>query len=141
MDMAEVAYMTRYKFSHSSLSRLKNVHPILIAITALALRRYADMDFGVIEGVRTEERQKEMVEKGASQTMRSYHLVGDDGFGRAVDLAPWKDGKIPWHDWGAFEQLADAMQDAANELGYGNKLTWGGDWDSLRDGPHFQLEI
>ena len=48
-------------------------------------------DFTVIEGVRTKERQKELLYKGVSKTMNSRHITG-----HAVDIVPVKDGVIGW---------------------------------------------
>lgn len=98
------------------------------------VRRAAEIttvDFVVTEGLRTKERQAQLVAKGASRTMQSKHLVG-----RAVDLAPVIDGVVRW-DWPPFYNLADAMKAAALELGV--RIAWGGDWGSFKDGPHFEL--
>lgn len=133
--------MRQYQFSETSLRRLHGVHPILVTIVTLALRKYTDEDFTVLEGERSRRRQRELVNKGKSQTMDSKHLLQDDGYAHAVDLGPLTGGEIPWDDWSAFERLADAMQEAADEIGYGDRLTWGGDWDSLRDGPHYEINL
>ena len=69
-----------------------------------------------------------LVKEGKSQTMNSRHLTG-----HAVDLVPFP---VSW-DWTYFYPIADAMKDAAQELGV--DLEWGGDWKSFKDGPHFQL--
>ncbi|MBB1175118.1 M15 family peptidase, partial [Klebsiella pneumoniae] len=65
------------------------------------------------------------------------HLKQQDGFGHAVDLAPLVGGAIPWNDWEQFRRLADVVKACAAELG--TPVEWGGDWKSLKDGPHFQL--
>ena len=126
-----------YKFSRRSLDNLRGVHPDLVAVVVAALYRYATVDFTVIEGVRDQDRQAEMVRQGKSWTMDSKHLIQPDGFAHAVDLAPWVDGGIPWDDWQAFYNLSQAMKFAARYMGV--TITWGGDW-KVRDGPHFQLE-
>lgn len=91
-----------------------------------------DVDFIVTEGLRTKERQAQLVKAGASMTMNSKHLVG-----RAVDLAAVVDGEVRW-DWPLYHKLAKAMKQAAQELGV--PITWGGDWKSFKDGPHFELK-
>lgn len=118
-------------FSDRSRENLQGVHPDLITLVKRALEISAN-DFAVIEGVRSAERQREMVAKGASRTLNSRHLTG-----HAVDLAPWVKGIIPWDDWQAFEEVARAMKQASAERGI--PITWGGDWLQLRDGPHFEL--
>jgi peptidoglycan L-alanyl-D-glutamate endopeptidase CwlK len=118
------------KFSARSLQRLEGVHPHLQAVVHRALELSA-VDFAVIEGLRTQKRQQELVAAGASKTMNSRHLTG-----HAVDLAPYIAGQIRW-DWPPFHQIAAAMKQAAKESNVA--LEWGGDWKSFKDGPHFQL--
>jgi len=48
-------------------------------------------DFRVQEGLRTGERQAELVARGASRTMRSRHLAG-----HAVDLVAPGGSEISW---------------------------------------------
>lgn len=119
-----------YKLSARSLAKLKGVHEDLVAVVKRAIE-ITDVDFGVTEGLRTVERQKELVAKGASQTMRSRHLTG-----HAVDLVAYVGSEARW-DWPLYDKIADAMKRAAKELDI--PLEWGGDWKTLKDGPHFQL--
>ena len=119
-----------FTLSARSESKLKGAHPDLVKVVRLAIQR-SEVDFVVTEGLRTKARQAELVAAGASQTMRSRHLTG-----HAVDLAALVGRKVRW-DWPLYAKLAAAMKGAAAELGV--PLEWGGDWKSLRDGPHFQL--
>ncbi|WP_287814546.1 M15 family metallopeptidase [Achromobacter sp.] len=128
--------MPGFNLSARSLQRLDGVHPRLVEIVKLAIQR-TTVDFTVVEGVRTAERQRELVAQGASQTQNSLHLKQQDGFGHAVDLAPLVGGAIPWNDWEQFRRLADVVKACA--AGLGTPVEWGGDWKSFRDGPHFQL--
>ena len=117
------------------------------------------IDFGVICGLRTIEEQKELVAKGASQTMKSKHIDG-----LAVDLMAYVGGRASW-ELNLYDDIADAMKIAADEEDV--SLRWGAawhindlrEWDSsmqdamneyidLRrgqgrrpfiDGPHFEL--
>jgi peptidoglycan L-alanyl-D-glutamate endopeptidase CwlK len=118
-----------YKLSQRSIDRLKGVHPDLVSVVKLAIER-SEIDFMVIEGLRTKERQKELVAAGASKTMNSRHITG-----HAVDLAAYING-IRW-DWPLYEKIAKAMKQAAYELNI--RIEWGGDWKSFKDGPHFQI--
>lgn len=128
--------MSQFQLSQRSLQRLEGVHPRLVAVVKLAIQR-TPVDFTVVEGLRTAERQRELVAKGASQTLNSLHLRQADGYGRAVDLAPLVGGAIPWDRWQAFADLADVVKSCAAEVGV--PVEWGGDWRTLKDGPHFQL--
>jgi len=116
-----------YSLSQRSMQNLSGVHPDLVAVVKRAIE-ITEQDFSVIEGVRGINRQRELVAKGASQTMNSRHLTG-----HAVDLAPYP---LSW-DWEYFYPIADAMKVAAEEFGV--DLEWGGDWVNFKDGPHFQL--
>ncbi|MCT7656151.1 M15 family metallopeptidase [Oceanimonas sp. NS1] len=123
-----------FTFSKRSEQNLHGVHPDLVAVVRQALALTV-VDFMVTEGVRTPERQRELVKRGASQTMNSLHLPQADGYAHAVDLAAWV-GEVRW-DWPLYHKIADAMKQAAAELGI--PIEWGGDWTSFKDGPHFQL--
>jgi peptidoglycan L-alanyl-D-glutamate endopeptidase CwlK len=87
----------------------------------------------VLEGLRTEERQAELVASGASQTMNSRHLTG-----HAVDLAPIdpSTNEITW-EWDYYYILEPHIKEMAEAL-YIN-INWGGDWTSFKDGPHWEL--
>lgn len=123
-----------FQFSKRSEQNLHGVHPDLVAVVRKALA-LTSVDFMVTEGVRTPERQRELVKRGASQTMNSLHLPQADGYAHAVDLAAWVGG-VRW-DWPLYHKIAEAMKLAAAELGI--PIEWGGDWTSFKDGPHFQL--
>ena len=120
-----------FKLSDKSLSRLQGVHPDLVKVVKRAIE-ITPVDFVVIEGLRTKARQAYLLDAGKSRTMNSYHLTG-----HAVDIAPIVDGKVSW-DWKFFHPMAKAMKKAAKELNV--ELTWGGDWKTFPDGPHFQIE-
>lgn len=119
-----------FQLGKRSLQRLEGVHPDLVKVVKRAIT-ITPIDFTVLEGLRTEEQQRENVRKGASQTMKSRHLTG-----HAVDIVPLVDGVVSW-DWKHYYPLAEAMKTAASQLGI--SIEWGGDWKTLKDGPHFQL--
>lgn len=120
-----------YRLSRRSLERLQRVHPDLVRVVMRAIE-ITEVDFGITEGVRTIEKQREYFAKGASKTMNSRHLTG-----HAVDLAAYIGAEVRW-DWPLYHKLAAAMKAAAKELGVA--IVWGGDWSSFRDGPHFELD-
>jgi peptidoglycan L-alanyl-D-glutamate endopeptidase CwlK len=120
-----------FKWSDRSLWRMKGIHPDLRRVMDRALK-LVPIDITVLEGVRTKERQRQLVRKGASKTMNSRHLTG-----HAVDIAPLgDDGQVSW-DWPLYHQIAPAIKQAAAEEGV--PIEWGGDWQSFKDGPHWQL--
>lgn len=119
-----------FTFSDRSYRNLRGVRPELIAVATLALAR-SEIDFVVTEGLRSHQRQMDLVKEGASRTLDSRHLTG-----HAIDVAALSDGKIVW-DWPACERIAAAFKSAAADLGIA--IVWGGDWPGFRDGPHFEL--
>jgi peptidoglycan L-alanyl-D-glutamate endopeptidase CwlK len=113
-----------------SLARLEGVHPDLVKVVQLAIRK-SDLDFAVLEGRRTVDRQRQLFAQKATKTMNSRHLTG-----HAVDLAPVINGDVSW-DWPLYHRLAKTVKAAAAELGV--PITWGGDWRTFKDGPHWEL--
>ena len=111
------------------MQRLSGVHPDLVRVIS---RARASADFVVTEGLRSTERQRQLVASGASQTMASPHLTG-----HAVDVAALVGGVVRW-DWPLYDRLAQAVKKAAAEEEVA--IVWGGDWPKFRDGPHFELD-
>jgi peptidoglycan L-alanyl-D-glutamate endopeptidase CwlK len=121
--------------SQRSHERLDGAHPDLIKV-AVRAAQISDIDFTVLEVLRTLERQRQLVAKGASKTMKSRHLPGSDGKSRAMDIAPMIEGQVSW-DWPLYHKLAKVIKQAANDVGV--PIEWGGDWRNFKDGPHWQL--
>lgn len=119
-----------FKLGEKSKAKMIGVHPDLIRVVERAIE-ISEVDFTVLEGLRTVARQKVLVKTGASKTMHSRHITG-----HAVDLGAMVGGKVRW-DWPLYFKLADAMKQASAELI--TPIDWGGDWKSFKDGPHFQL--
>ena len=136
--------------------RLEGVHPDLVRVVRNAAEGGAI--FRVTEGLRTPERQRQLVAEGKSQTLNSRHLTG-----HAVDVVPLDDaGNVSWA-WGLYFPLADAFRAAA--IAEGVPVIWGGAWGQemaqyatakagqaayvarvkeagrkpFLDGPHFEL--
>ena len=141
--------MTRampFALSKTSRRNLQGVHPDLIRVVERAISA-TDLDFRVNEGLRSKERQAQIVASGASHTTRSRHLTG-----HAVDLVALLDGAVRW-DWPLYIRLANVMRQAADLEKV--PLERGGNWrriDGLRfdvtshdlsrefpDGPHYKL--
>lgn len=119
-----------FKLGKRSLSRLQGVHSDLVKVVERAIQ-ITPVDFTVLEGLRSPERQRQLYEAGASQTLKGRHLTG-----HAVDLGAWVGDEVRW-DWPLYHKIAAAMKQAAKELG--TPITWGGDWKGFPDGPHFEL--
>ncbi len=119
-----------FKFGRSSKKRLEGVHPDIKRLAERALE-LSSVDFGISQGVRTKEEQRELVRAGASRTMNSRHLTG-----HAIDIVCYVGGAVSWH-FPVYEKVHDAFRKASIELNI--PYTWGGYWPTLRDGPHYEL--
>ncbi|WP_262264639.1 M15 family metallopeptidase [Pantoea dispersa] len=127
-----------YNLSKRSKDNLIGVSPQLIAVVYLSIE-ISPIDFMVFEGVRTFERQRMLVAKGLSKTLKSKHLTGE-----AVDLVPLVNGRLTWEDRMAFRLIKDAMFNVASKQNV--RIKWGGDWGKFNenenpfyDGAHFEM--
>ena len=136
-----------YQFGSRSNEKLSGVNPDLVAVMKRAIS-ISTQDFSIIEGLRTVERQRELVDTGKSQTMNSRHITGD-----AIDLVSYP---VSW-EFEAFYPIADAVIQAAKDCDVA--VRWGGNWrvndlrewegtakelvdaydGSFYDLPHFEL--
>ena len=132
-----------FKLGKNSLARLQGVDETLVNVVKRAIE-ISEVDFTVMEGVRTLERQRELYAQGRTApgkivtwTMKSRHIEG-----KAVDLVPYP---LDWNDLEKFNKIKDAMFQAARELDV--NLRWGADWDGdgkyrekgEYDSPHFEI--
>ena len=120
-----------YRLGLRSLNNLRGVHPDLVRVVKRAIQ-LTEVDFTVIEGLRTAARQRELHKKGATRTLRSRHITG-----HAVDLGAWVDNQVDW-SWPLYHKIASAMKEAAKELDVA--IVCGADWKRFPDGPHFELD-
>lgn len=112
------------------MARLKGVNPDLVRVIKRASTA-SKVPFMVVEGLRTMERQRQLLRAGATKILNSRHITG-----HAVDLVPLIDGKPTWH-WPTYRKLAPYVWAAAKAEKV--PLEWGGDWKNFPDAPHWQL--
>lgn len=142
------------RFSKRSLDNLQGVHPDLVRVMEAAILD-TPIDFTITEGLRSDQRQKDLYAQGRTKAgprvtnadgvrnLSNHQDAADgkrDGLGQAVDLYPYFDGKVqvngPEVDK-ALHTIAAHIKATAARLGIA--ITWGGDWKSPYDPPHFQL--
>lgn len=120
-----------YRLGSRSQARLVGVHPRLVAVVRRAIE-LTSHDFAITCGLRTREEQLKLFLAGASQVngtdRLSKHQVQDDGWGHAVDLVPWADGRA-WWDLERCYPVAAAVRAAAQEEDA--QVRWGGFWGIL----------
>ena len=108
-----------FKLSRRSKERLIGVEEDIIKVVRRAIE-ITEIDFGVTEGLRTLQKQKEYLEKGVTTTLKSKHLEG-----KAVDLVAYLGNRISW-EITLYDNIADAMKQAAIELNV--PIRWGAAW-------------
>lgn len=157
--------MAQFSLGERSVQRLLGVRPDLVAVVRRAIEITAQ-DFMVLEGVRTERRQRELYGQGRTAaelravgvdpalakpgmqkvtwTLKSNHFKQKDGYGHAVDLVPYP---LDWNTLAKFDAIADAMAQASKELGVA--IRHGADWDmdgkrrerGESDNPHWEIPL
>ena len=128
------------RFGKRSMRNLEGVHPLLVD---WALELVTIVDCSVVSGVRDMTTQRQYVSLGVSKTMNSMHLIQPDGYGHAVDLAPYP---IKWERTRSFDLLAGIGLGLAFKMGI--KIRWGGDFnqnmdvydENFNDLGHFEIK-
>lgn len=133
-----------FLLGRNSVRRLEGVHPDLVRVahTAITLSK---VDFAIVQGVRTQAEQDALYEQGRTKpgkivtwTRNSNHIPKADGYGYAIDICPYVNGKLDWETVSNFDKVAEAFKEAAAIEGV--RIVWGGDWKTTKDRPHFELK-
>lgn len=135
-------------FSKKSKERLLTCDPRLQRVLEMAIQY---TDFTVLCGSRTPDEQFELFKQGREFSNGKWVKVGStvtniDGKtkksmhnytpSKAVDIAPYP---IDWNDLERFKSLAVVIKRCADACGV--DLEWGGEWQSFKDFPHFELKV
>lgn len=145
-----------YKLGKGSLKKLESVHHDLVKIIKLAITR-TPVDFGISEGHRTLERQKELYDQGKSK-IDGINKKGKHNYSPslAIDLYAYHPDievrKKLAYDVPTLCLIAGVIISCADELkakgDIKHSIRWGGNWDndgvilydqSFDDLPHFEL--
>ena len=116
-----------FRLSEASRGKLAGVHPDLQRVVMRAIEISA-VDFKVIEGVRTPERQAQLYAQGRTKpgkkvtwTLNSNHFVNPKtGKGHAVDLLP---APYDWKEGPQWKLMAAAMMEAGKQCKV--SIRWG----------------
>jgi peptidoglycan L-alanyl-D-glutamate endopeptidase CwlK len=128
------------RYGKRSMANLEDVHPLLVD---WAFELVTIMDVSVISGVRDLMTQRQYVALGVSKTMNSMHLIQSDGYGHALDFAPYP---VDFSDLRRFNIMGGIGIALAHKLDL--PITWGGRWNpdddqfkvpSFNDMGHFQI--
>ena len=136
------------EFGKRSKDKLKTADERLQRVVKRALS-FNVLDFSVIEGHRSIERQQILFSEGRSK-IDGINKKGKHNYlpSLAVDLLPYPsivNGVNVWNDAQRFCVLAGLMYASASLENV--KIRWGGDWDgdgnnadsSFHDLPHFEI--
>jgi peptidoglycan L-alanyl-D-glutamate endopeptidase CwlK len=145
-----------YKFGKGSKTKLESVHHDLVKILNLAISR-SPLDFGISEGHRSLERQKELYDQGKSK-IDGISKKGKHNYSPslAVDVYIYhpdlETRKKLAYDVPSLCIIAGVITSCAKELeekgDIKHSIRWGGNWDndnvilydqSFDDLPHFEL--
>ena len=105
------------KFGKRSRERLRGVDTKLVNVLNEVVKYF---DITIIEGLRSQERQNELVAQGKSKTKFVKHVLG-----KAVDMAPYP---IDWESRDDFHYLGGFVLGVAAKMGV--DIRWGGDWNA-----------
>ena len=136
------------KLSIKSITTLSHCDDRIIKLMNEVIKRY---DFTVISGHRTPSEQFALFEKGRQFIDGNWIIVDIkkvvtklDGThnkskhnelpSMAIDIAPYP---IDWQDLTRFFELAEIVKAEAKKLDI--QITWGGDFKSFKDYPHYQI--
>jgi len=134
--MSKNKQVSLWVLSARSEARMIGVKEDLKKVVRLALS-YSQYDFGITSGKRSASEQNALYYDKKSNcdgyTVLSRHQTGD-----AVDFVVYdENGHVTW-DMAYYFEVSKAFKRAAEELGI--EITWGGDWTSIKDGPHIELK-
>ena len=117
--------MTNFKYSQTSLERLYTCHSDLITICKTAIV-ISPIDISVVCGHRDKEAQNKAYNENRSD-FKWPHSMHNQTPSKAVDLAPYIDGRIQWkHEKGLY-LIAGLVIGIGYKLGI--KIRWGGAWN------------
>ena len=103
-------------FGKSSKKELDTCHE---ALQVLFNKVVKEFDCTVTEGVRSQERQNELVAQGKSKTKFGTHVLG-----KAMDVYPYP---VDFKDRDRIHYFGGYVKGIAKSQGV--KIRWGGDWD------------
>jgi len=138
-----------FMFGKKSLANLEDCHDDLQAVMYEAIKYY---DFSIICGYRNAVEQFELYKKGRELIGNTWRVKNTseivtfiDGKTKkskhnfypslAVDIVPYP---IDWNNIDRFKQLNKIIKDVSKKLKI--KISWGGEWVTFKDYPHYELK-
>lgn len=126
------------KFGRASKQHLATCHTDIRKVCEQLIKTY---DFSVTCGHRGKADQDAAFKKGNSK-VRFPNSPHNKLPSLAVDIVPYP---ADWNDIGRFKEMAAAFFAVANLLKERGEIThefeWGGNWRTLKDYPHFEVQV
>lgn len=115
--------------------KIEDLHPVVQEICKkhMAACRKRGVEILVTNTLRDCEYQEYLYSLGRSKPgniVTNMKFLGPHGYGLAYDVVPVVKGKAVWDD----NKLWSIIGEEGQKLG----LTWGGNWKSIIDKPHFE---
>jgi peptidoglycan LD-endopeptidase CwlK len=129
-----------YTLGKTSKEQLATVNPILQTLVNRSITG-TTQDFGIIKGggYRTTEQQYQYYLEGKSK-VDGVKVVGTHQLRLAVDMIPYVEGKYTWEHLEPFKAInSTVMKEWAGMKNKEYNLSWGGNWKTFRDYPHYEL--
>lgn len=145
----------KYKFGQRSIDNLKTVQEPLSKLMYAAITD-SPVDFTVTEGLRSDQRQKDLFAQGRTKpgakvtnrdgvkNISNHQDMADgkrDNKGKAIDIYPFFEGKVQVNHKDTIKCLkliTDHIKAKAKELKI--SIVCGIDWKSPYDPPHIELK-
>src|SRR5690349_12542941 len=117
-------------FSAASKKALAQAHPLLQQLFAEVIKEF---DCKVLDAQRGRAKQEEAFRRGNS---RAHFGQSPHNYAPAIalDVVPYP---LDWEDIPSFKALGKVVKAKAKALQI--PISWGGDWSSLKDYPHYEL--
>lgn len=130
----------KFKLSKRSSANLLGVHANLVSVVEKSIE-ITPIDFGVLEGLRTEKRQAELYKQKKSK-LDGVKRLSMHQLGQAIDIVVYPEGKLSWEVEDYIPVLEVFRQIGIKE---GYKLRFGICWlyghkiNSIREGYEYYL--
>lgn len=116
--------------------KIEDLHPVLQKLCKKHIEacRKRGVEIRITNTLRDLEYQQYLYSLGRSAPGRkvtNMQQMGPHGFGLAYDVVPIVKGNAVWED----KHLWDIIGEEGKKL----RLTWGGEWKSIVDKPHFEF--
>jgi len=138
----------KFQWGQTSIKRMDGVDPRIIRVLFRAIgimsrkKDGIDMTIPWMGGIRTADQQNKLFLDGVSKC-DGFEKKSEHQSGLAIDVIPYIKG-INFYEMPSIEQdfLFYKVASVILESGAleGVKISWGGNWSSWRDCPHYQIK-